>query len=96
MLEIEELEIPKEGTTILDFFAPWCGPCKMMDPILKELSNELNVIKINTDMLPKLASEYQITSLPTVFIYRDGELKKKQVGVVNKDSLLKIIENSKN
>ena len=75
-LETEELDIPKEGITILYFSAPWCGPCKMMTPILKELSDEkkdINIIKINTDTLPKIAAEYQITSIPCMFFIKDGK-----------------------
>ena len=95
-LETEELNIPKEGITILDFFAHWCGPCRLMEPILKELSKDINVIRINTDTLPKLAAQYNISSIPTIFIYKDGELKDQQIGVINKDSLVEIIENIKN
>ena len=73
ILETEEIDIPKEGITILDFFADWCGPCKMMDPILKELAEgDINVIKINTDTLPKLSAKFQISSIPSMFIYKDG------------------------
>jgi len=63
---------------------------------LTELSKEINVIRINTDTLPKLAAQYNISSIPTIFIYKDGELKDQQIGVINKDSLVEIIENIKN
>lgn len=94
-LETEELIIPKEGITILDFFAPWCAPCKQMEPVMKDLGkDDINIIKINTDKLPKIAADYQITSIPAIFIYKDGELKDMAFGVVSAKtvyaSLLKI------
>ena len=89
VLETEELNIPKEGITVVDFYAEWCMPCKAMDPILQNVSEQdINVIKVNTDKLPKLAAEHQITSLPTMIIYKDGKLIEKKIGAIDQNSLL--------
>ena len=94
VLETENLVIPPSGITILDFYADWCGPCKMMDPILKEISNEedVTVIKINTDTLPKLSAEYQISSLPTTFFLKNGSVQAKKTGAISKSEISNTVE----
>ena len=76
-------EIIQKGTTLVDFFADWCGPCKMLGPVLEALDGEypdLQFIKVNVDDNMDLAERYQIMSIPTVFIFRDGELIGKMGG----------------
>ncbi len=76
---------------VVDFHAVWCGPCKMQSPILKELADELGervrVIKIDVDQNPEIASRYQIQSVPTLMIFKNGVIKYKQAGVHNKSQL---------
>jgi thioredoxin 1 len=76
---------------VVDFHALWCGPCKVQSPILKELADELGesvkVIKIDVDQNPQIASRYQIQSVPTLMIFKNGEIKYKQAGVHNKAQL---------
>ena len=71
----------EEGTVIVDFFAEWCGPCKMIAPILKdyEKNNNVKVVKIDVDKSPKLAEKFQILSIPTLHLFKNGE----SVSVVN-------------
>jgi len=89
VLETEELNIPKKGITIVDFYAEWCMPCKAMSPILANVAEQdINVIKVNTDKLPKLSAEYNISSIPTMFIYKDGELKEQKTGIIEQNALL--------
>ena len=82
-------ELIKEKLVVLDFYATWCGPCKMLAPVLEELSNEIgfNLIKIDVDTFNDLAREYKVMSIPSVFIYKDGELLNNFVGFRNKEEL---------
>ena len=76
-------ETIKNGTTLVDFFAEWCGPCKMLGPVIEELDSEypdLEFVKVNVDENMDLAGEYGIMSIPQVYIFKDGEVIGKMSG----------------
>ena len=82
--------------TLVDFYADWCGPCKMMQPILEELKSQVGsrarIIKIDVDRNPAIANLFQVKGVPTLALFKDGELKWKQAGVMQVEPLKKIIE----
>ena len=82
---------------IIDFHALWCGPCKVQSPILRELAAELGdrirVIKIDVDQNQEVAARYQIKSVPTLMIFKGGEIKYKQPGVHTKQQLMNVLTN---
>ena len=84
-----------KGTLMVDFFATWCGPCKMIAPILEEIAEEhpeYVIAKVNVDEEPELGREFKITSIPALFVIRDGEVTDKAVGYRNKEALLEMLE----
>lgn len=87
--------INQEGTVIVDFYADWCGPCKMIAPILEEIVNEsdgkIKLCKVNVDNDGELAMGFGIASIPTIFIYKNGEITSRIVGYRTKDEILKLI-----
>lgn len=87
--------INSEKPVLVDFSAEWCGPCKMMGPVLKELKaamqDEITIIKVDIDRNPKVAEAYQIQSVPTLLLFKKGQLQWRQSGVVPASQLQKII-----
>jgi thioredoxin 1 len=90
---VEFIEEVKSGTTIVDFWAEWCGPCKMVAPVLEAISEENNVrlLKINVDEETELADALNITSIPVIMLYTDGEKVKHIIGAKPKPALQKAL-----
>ncbi|MCR5395300.1 MAG: thioredoxin [Bacteroidales bacterium] len=88
--------IQNEGLTLVDFFATWCGPCKTMHPVLEQLKanmgDRLRIIKIDVDKNPSISSTYNIQSVPTLILFKRGEVAWRQSGALGLGQLQSIIE----
>lgn len=93
----KKMVLEVEGMPVLvDFWAPWCGPCQMQGPIVDELAVEMKgkavIVKVNVDDSPDLAGKYGVMSIPALKVFKDGELVEEMVGVHQKKDLMKVIE----
>jgi thioredoxin 1 len=91
--QVEVLE--SEKPVVVDFWAPWCGPCRVVSPILEEINNEredVRVVKVNVDENQKTASDYEILSIPTMILFKNGEIVKKVIGAYPKARLVAELE----
>ncbi|GGD43293.1 thioredoxin [Muriicola marianensis] len=88
--------ISSEIPVLVDFYADWCGPCKVLAPILKQVKDQLGdsvkIIKIDVDRNASLAERYQVRGVPTMILFRDGKTLWRQSGVMQKNDLVKVIE----
>ncbi len=92
----EEEVLKSEGKVLVDFYADWCGPCKMMSPIIDEIAKELEesvkVGKVNVDNNQELAIKYDVMSIPTIMVFQNGMLVKTFIGVTDKKEILDVLK----
>lgn len=96
IIHLEEQNFKKliqEPTILVDFYANWCGPCKMLSPILEKVSSNIKVIKVDVDKFEKLSREYGIMSIPTVILFENGEEVKRNIGFMSQEQVEKFISN---
>lgn len=86
--------LDRDGIAIVDFYADWCGPCKMMAPVIDKIAEEnpeLNVAKVNVDESGELAAQYGIMSIPTLIVFKDGKEINRSLGAKNKAAILSLL-----
>ena len=96
--EKEFNNLVSDGMVLVDFYATWCGPCKMLGPVLEELSSdrdELKIVKMDIDQNSNLAKSYGVMSVPTLMLFKNGNMISKQVGFMPKELINKWIEENK-
>ena len=89
----EFYELIKEGTVLVDFFATWCGPCKMLSPVLEQLSEEVDtlILKVDVDEAGAVAAQFGIQAVPTLMLFKNGQRVDVRMGYQNKNQLLAFI-----
>lgn len=91
-------ELISSGEVLVDFFATWCGPCKMLSPVLEEMSSDrtdIKIVKIDVDENPDLARQYGVMSVPTLFLFQNGKQVSSQNGYMPKEELINWINENK-
>lgn len=91
----EEIVLAKDKTILIDFFADWCAPCKMLAPFVEEIAEENPAIvvgKVNVDEEPELAMQFNISSIPALFVIKDGKIKDSKIGFAPKEVLLEMLK----
>lgn len=98
--EFDEVVLGSKLPVLVDFWAPWCNPCKMLGPVIDEIADEVDgkalVCKVNIDEEQNLAQEYRVMSIPTLLYFKDGKVVNQMVGVRPKEELLDALELSEN
>lgn len=88
--------VQQNGVTLVDFWAPWCGPCRRLNPVIEELSGEMSdkvqFVKLNTDENPETAARFGIMSIPTLLVFKGGEKVDQLVGAHPKDNIQKVLQ----
>lgn len=90
----EELVLKNEKPVLVDFYADWCGPCKMLAPLLEEIaaaSDAYEVFKLNVDEAPEIAAQYGVMSIPTLIVFKGGNVSGKTIGVQSKQTILNLL-----
>ena len=91
-LEEEKLEdVVKSGVVIVDFFATWCGPCKMLSPVLDSLADGLDIVKVDVDKHDDLARKYGVMSVPTLIFFKDGVEVSKHIAFIPEEKIREIV-----
>lgn len=91
-------ELIKKGLVLVDFYAVWCGPCKMMHPVVEKIADnnpDLKVIKVNVDNHNELARNYGIMSIPTLILFKDGNMVEKNIGFISEENLINLINSNR-
>lgn len=94
--DFDEVVLGAQEPVLVDFFATWCGPCNMLAPVIEEVSDEMegkaHVFKVDIDESPELAQRYHVTSVPTLLLFKDGEVVKKNVGAMPKYGVMSMFD----
>ena len=93
--EEEFKEVTKAGKVLVDCYATWCGPCKMLSPIVDEVAKEMEDVKfykLDIDEADEVAEEYEIMSIPTLLVFENGELKNKKIGMSTKEEIIELVK----
>ena len=90
--EFQKEVLESKEPVLVDFYADWCGPCRMLGPVMDEISNDHKVFKVNTDDEEELAMVYGIMSIPCVIAFKDGKEVNRSIGLVDKDTILNLIK----
>jgi thioredoxin 1 len=96
MDEFSKIVEDSQDISVVDFWAPWCGPCKMLAPVIDEVAGEyddVNFVKVNVDDAQDIAVKYNIMSIPTLIVFKGGEAVDQHMGLLSKEALKKLIDN---